>query len=113
MTALVAVATIAFSAVAQAELADPTRPPAHGVAQPLPDSEEEPGLRLTSILISPSRRLAIINGQLVAPGDPVAGFTVHEIGTSSVTLRGASGPQQVHLVPPAIKRLRPQDEKRP
>jgi len=51
--------TIALPAIARAELADPTRPPAHRATARVPDTEQESGLKLTSILISPSRRLAL------------------------------------------------------
>jgi MSHA biogenesis protein MshK len=112
---LVIVAATGAAGVAKAELTDPTRPPAHRVEQRLSDEDsgKEAGLTLSSILISPSRRLAIINGQLVAAGDPVASFTVSEIGTSSVTLRGPSGRLQLHLIPPTIKRERTRDEEGP
>ncbi len=70
-------------------LPDPTRPPdyeAHADAQT--GAAEQPasprGLQLSSVLISQGRRLAVINGQVLAEGEAGAGFTVRSIQPGEV-----------------------------
>ena len=46
---------------------------------------------LGGILISPDRKLAIIDGRIVAPGDEVRGARIIAITASTVTLRDGQG----------------------
>jgi hypothetical protein len=46
---------------------------------------------LGSILYSPDRRLAIINGRIVGPGDDVGGARVVDITPTTVLLRDVQG----------------------
>ena len=46
---------------------------------------------LGSILYSPDRKLAIVNGRIVAPGDEVNGARIVDITSSTVLLRDAQG----------------------
>jgi hypothetical protein len=48
-------------------------------------------VQLDSILFGPERRLAVIDGRIVEPGDVVEGTRVVEIATTSVTVRDRSG----------------------
>jgi hypothetical protein len=46
---------------------------------------------LGTILYSPDRKLAIIDGRIVAPGDEVRGARVIDITSATVTLRDGQG----------------------
>jgi MSHA biogenesis protein MshK len=70
-----------------AELSDPTRPPDVMPTALTGDSGEESLFVLSSILISPNRRVAIVNGTRVSQGDEVAGAEVVEINASGVQLK--------------------------
>jgi hypothetical protein len=46
---------------------------------------------LGTILYSPDRKLAIVNGRIVGPGDEVNGARIVDITQSTVLLRDAQG----------------------
>ena len=77
----------AHGALAQG-LADPTRPPnvvpAAGGGQA---EAEAPSTQLQSVLLSPRRKLAVINGQTVALGEKVGDAVVTKITESAVVLK--------------------------
>ena len=83
-------------------LRDPTRPPF--VAKGSPSAVTQTGWTLQSVLISPERRYAIINGEIVALGGSVAGAELISIAEERVTLRTADGLRVVQLFP-NVKRL--------
>lgn len=88
---------LASTAVAQA-LRDPTRPPgasAKGGAA----KTERLGWILQSVLISPERRYAIINDEVVAMGGSIAGAELVAIAEERVTLRTREGLRVLHLFP--------------
>lgn len=69
--------------------------PSVEVAQaPVPRAEPEPPLVVASILHSPQRRLAIVNGQIVREGDRIGGATVRAIEPRAVVLETAGGARQ-------------------
>ncbi len=71
---------------ARAELGDPTRPPdVSTVAVESPESGDAP-FRVSTILIAPGRKVAIVNGSRVEVGDKVGGATVSEINAQAVLL---------------------------
>jgi MSHA biogenesis protein MshK len=84
-------------------LRDPTRPPfasARGTASAVTQT----GWTLQSVLISPERRYAIINGEIVPLGGSVAGAELIAIAEERVTLRPADGLRVVQLFP-NVRRL--------
>jgi MSHA biogenesis protein MshK len=86
----------AGTARAQA-LVDPTRPPnapAPGEAQ-----DAAPAVQLQSILISRSRRLAIINGDTVALGGTIGEARVVKITETEVTLQKGEETEVLKLFP--------------
>jgi len=97
----------AGAALAQAApLADPTRPP-----NAVPESAAESaapaaGPRLQSVLISPTRRVAVISGQAVAQGGKYGEATVASITESAVLLRYAGRSETLRLIPGVEKRDR-------
>jgi hypothetical protein len=72
---------------AEPALHDPTepfRPSASGVAS---GRAPAPRFRLTAVLISPTRRVAIVNGKPLQEGQSVAGAEIVKIDARSVQLR--------------------------
>lgn len=84
------------SARAQA-LTDPTRPPQEVAPGDAP--QEAGGTQLQSVLISPRRRLAIINGAVVSPGDTVGEAKVVKITETEVVLRKGGETEVLKLFP--------------
>lgn len=102
-TALTAVSLLPVPAAAQA-LADPTRPPAAlGSSAADSDKPEEPPA-LQSVLISPQRRVAIINGRSVQVGDKVGQARVARILENEVVLRDGKEVQVLKLFPQVEKK---------
>ncbi len=79
------------------ELVDPTRPP-----DLLPVSVDDPtgsggAFVLNSLLISPHRRIAIINGTRVKEGDQIGGAEVVEITAGGVLLKAEGNTFEVRM----------------
>ena len=99
---LTAVFCLLFSAFCYAEeLPDPTRPPA-SIAAPVAASSVEAApapAGLQSIIISKTRRAAIIDGETVELGGKHGDAKLVEVNEGSVILRGAQGRQVMTLFP--------------
>lgn len=83
------------------ELPDPTRPPA-SIAAPVAASSVEAApapAGLQSIIISKTRRAAIIDGETVELGGKHGDAKLIEVNEGSVILRGAQGRQVMTLFP--------------
>ena len=91
------------SAQGSAPLADPTRPPRVG-----PEGEVvvPEGPRLQSVLISPTRRTAVISGKTVALGARFGDATVESISAGAVVLKYADRRETLQLIPGMDKRER-------
>ncbi len=74
-------------------LVDPTRPPETRAPVAAQDADEGSiaSKRVQMILVSPTRRMAVIGGVRVVPGDEVLGAVVTSISPDHVVLRGAEG----------------------
>ncbi len=101
---LLGVAILAAAAcVSHAQaLRDPTRPPGpgmHGAGR----AEQQSGWNLQSVLISPERRYAIINGEVVPVGGTVAGAELVAVAPERVTLRTRDGLRIVRLFPDVVR----------
>lgn len=76
-------------------LPDPTRPPSLGART------TEGGSALQTTLVSPTRKLAIINGRTVGLGDTIGGSVVTDIRSYEVVLKTSSGGvTTLRLMPP-------------
>lgn len=96
---------LACAAPAQTKpLADPTRPPDMSTASAEPVFVEGP--RLQSVLISPTRRAAVISGTSVAVGGRFGDARVESITESAVVLRYADRRETLQLLPSTDKRER-------
>lgn len=100
---LSSVACLLFSVFCYAEeLPDPTRPPA-GIAAPVAAeaggaTENQPS-GLHSVIISKTRRAAIIDGETVELGGKHGDAKLIEVNEGSVVLQGAQGRQVMTLFP--------------
>lgn len=73
---------LALGATASGEtLQDPTRPPD---ARSTAHSTDAAGLQLEGIVDTGERRVAIVNGHLVRPGDRIGATRIDEIGVDSI-----------------------------
>jgi MSHA biogenesis protein MshK len=79
-------------------LADPTRPPTASEAGE-GDRLAPPPSRLQSVLISPARKLAVIDGKTVSLGGTVEGATLVAIRESEVVLQKGAERETLKLNP--------------
>lgn len=90
-------------------LVDPTRPPVVA-SEPTAKAPTAPaGPKLQSVLISPTRRVAVISGHTVMQGGKYGSAKVVEISESTVLLRYADRKETLYLLPGVAKRERPSD----
>jgi len=84
----------------KAALVDPTRPPSWGSATVAPRATaRRRGLQLQTTLVSPSRRMAIINGRSYSIGSRIGTATIIEIKPFEVTLQKAGKKTRLRLLP--------------
>jgi MSHA biogenesis protein MshK len=96
---LVGIAFAVAVPLAQAQaLSDPTRPPG-AAAMASPDAPQATELQLQTILLSPQRKLAVINGQTVKIGERVGDATLVTISETGVVLKRGEETQTVRLLP--------------
>jgi MSHA biogenesis protein MshK len=91
-------------------LADPTRPPIPVAESAAGEPAARTGPELQSVLISQSRRIAVISGTPVALGGKFGKATVASITETAVQLRYADRQETLHLMPGVIKRERRADD---
>lgn len=86
-------------------LRDPTRP-ANRAAESLQNSGIfDPGaIELTSTIVSPKRKLAVINGQFLKMGQKMGGATLTDIGKGSVTFMYEGKNYHVNIHTETIRR---------
>lgn len=99
---LVLIIALFSVAAAAEELSDPTRPPTSltaPVAAPASGVPEIRPAKLQSILISKTRRAAIIDGESVELGGKYGDAKLIEVNEGSIVLRGAQGRQVMTLFP--------------
>ncbi len=82
-------------------MVDPTRPAIYKSSSDNLDKKEalpvEVNWVLNSILISPQRKVAVINGKQVVEGGTIDQYQVKKIDAYEVTLSGSSGNQVLKL----------------
>lgn len=105
LAALLAGSSASQAALAQ-PLADPMRPPAAPAAAPAEGAGEsaKAAARLQSVLISPRRRVAVIDGRVVREGERVGDATLVAIAASHVVLQRAEGRETLKLTPVVQKK---------
>jgi MSHA biogenesis protein MshK len=104
--AMATLTALAGSAVVHAQgLPDPTRPPAMIESAGEQDAPASSGPVLQSILISPTRRIATINGQAFKTGDKFGETRVVKITENEVVLRNGQDMQTLKLFPQVEKQV--------
>ena len=111
-TGLLGIALVAASSLVNGQgpeqgLSDPMRPPSASAlsgAAPIEVEAEASGPRLQSILISPTRKLAVISGQTVALGGRYGDATLVAISEASVVLKRGAERETLRLLPAAEKK---------
>jgi MSHA biogenesis protein MshK len=96
LTLSIALFTVAANAE---ELTDPTRPPPALMAAPEGRTAEYQPSGLQSIIISRTRRVAIIDGETVVLGGKHGDAKLIEVNEGNVVLQGAHGRQVMSLFP--------------
>jgi MSHA biogenesis protein MshK len=93
---------LASSAPAQGalgqSLSDPTRPPNVSAGPGAQGDAEAPTTVLQSVLISPGRKLALINGSVVPLGGRVGDATLASISESAVVLKYSDRTEVIKLL---------------
>lgn len=103
-------ALLAGSSASQAALAQPLGDPMRPPAMPGPSPSEAAGeaapaaARLQSVLLSPGRRVAVIDGRVVKVGERVGDATLIAISASEVVLQRADGRETLKLNPGVEKK---------
>jgi len=89
---------------AQKLVIDPTRPPV-GLGAGAADAESDTagGIMLQSVMISPTRSAAIINGVMVRLGEKYGDAVLVKVAESEVVLR-SGGAQQVLKIHPGVEK---------
>jgi MSHA biogenesis protein MshK len=82
-------------------LRDPTRPPS---LAPSGEGHGSAGPQLQSVILSPTRRAAIISGQLVARGERYGDAVLAEVAQDYVVLRRGDSTEVLKLHPGGVKR---------
>ena len=105
-TRLVMVAMACFSVQAWAQVVnDPTRPPGgFAVGDPEAAGDAGGGLVLQSVMISPTRKSAIINGEMVRLGGKYGDAVLVKLTENEAVLKSGSEMQVLKLYPGVEKR---------
>ena len=102
---LIALGLLFAASTSQAALAqplnDPTRPPS--ATSPQESGEPVPS-RLQSVLLSPTRKIAVIDGRAVRLGERVGDATLIAIAPSQVTLQRGARYETLRMHPAVQKK---------
>lgn len=83
---VLAIAAVTTAAAQEPRLQDPMRPPAPAQSEGAASSAAG-GLSLTAVLISASRRIALVNGKIYREGDRINGDEIVAIEQGSILIR--------------------------
>ena len=100
---LAAAIGLAAACVQAQGLSDPTRPPGAGAWQQGGQEEAPAGRQLQSVLLSGGRRLAIIDGTMVALGGTLGEARVVKISETEVVLKTGEETETLKLFPSVDK----------
>lgn len=101
---------VSKSLLVLADLDDPTRPPEFMPVVKEEKVQVEMTYTLSSILISPRRRVAIVNGKTIKTDDWLGKYQVQSIDRSSVTLVGDGKRLTLKLLVDSVKPVREKSE---
>ena len=106
---LIAWLVLGIPTISAAELRDPTRPMDFSDLDGVPGVDGTPTSTaharfvLQSILVSPTRRIAIVNGESLQKGDQIGSARVVEIEPWFVQLRGSEGDIELRMTTIQVK----------
>ena len=104
---------IVSSLAAATPLSDPTRPSGyHGLVHGpigMEDISDIRTFKLSSIIYSDARKIAVINNKPWKMGDKIGGYTVENIWADKVNLKGPERSLVLSLNPERVKKLRRKD----
>lgn len=103
LTFLTTIVLAVVSVGVQAQLVDPTSPYWSGEKRTSP---RRSGLVLQSTVVSPNRKIAMINGRTYRVGSRIGKAVVTDIQPYRVTLRKSNKVIQLRLLPGRVKRSR-------
>lgn len=92
------------AAFGESPLADPTRPGVSPAGEAKVRVEKADALTLNSTLVSPQRRVAVINGQVMQKGQMVAGATLVAVEPGFVLLHRGGEKIRLTLMTDTVKR---------
>ena len=92
--------------MAAAELRDPLKPPAPKQPAAATTQVDPADWRLASTLVSEGRRVAVINGRVVGPGQTVDGARVVSVGRGEAHLRVGDQRFTIRSSTPSIRTTR-------
>lgn len=92
-----------LAARAADDLQDPTKPSNEQGSSFSQSVDAKQEFSLTSILISPRRRFAVINNKYYHVGDQIEGVSIIAIETNKVLLQGVGGVSTLNLLPDIIE----------
>jgi MSHA biogenesis protein MshK len=105
--------SLALHAAQAQSLSDPTRPPNVSATAPADGAPRAAAAqRLESILISPNRRVAVIDGRTVTEGSRIDEGTVVQIAETYVTLRKDAELKKLELYPGIVRKSVPEKKER-
>lgn len=76
---------------------DPTRPPSVIVQQLAPELAIKPKYELTAIFTRNNHQYAVVNGNVVKAGDPIADMLITEISAFNLTMKPSRTAQDTSL----------------
>jgi hypothetical protein len=76
---------------------DPTRPPSVIVQQLAPELAIKPKYELTAIFTRDNHQYAVVNGNVVKAGDPIADMLITEISAFNLTMKPSRTAQDISL----------------
>src|SRR5258706_8478563 len=103
---------LALSSAGAQGLSDPTRPPGSGSLESAGEAPQAAALQLQSILLSPQRKIAVINGQTVKIGERVGDATLLAISETGVVLKRGDEQQRLQLLPGLERKPAARDKKK-
>ena len=104
-----ALLVVSAATAAAQTLRDPTRPP--GRTSKAEGVVVQGGFVLQSILNSPQRKAAVINGKVVGPGESVDGFMLVAVAEDEAVLKKGSDVRRLRLYPSVVmKKIRQKEE---
>src|SRR5690349_10300383 len=92
------------SAAVQAQMNDPTRPPANFGSTADTDADSGGGTVLQSVIISPTNKAAIISGVMVKLGEKYGDAVLAKVTENEVVLKSGTTSQVLKLHPGVEKR---------